>query len=222
MTPNSDDAPHAVAYRTRWGRASIAMIAGFATVTAMAVSALNGALGSSFVATSARGELAVDGLKTDQVAAIVRNVPTKDFNGQPSSEWVATFLIGHGYANGVCLTEKASMFGQTVTLLLFAGDQDPSTSEIEVNGLTLDVFDANAFLQAQGNTAVNKSPTEIAIPGVPLLAGASPYEFGLEAQSVVLQNATATVLDGGLLELPADISLDARMVMGDVDCPAPG
>lgn len=217
-TTNPDD----TAYRTRWGRASIAMVAGFAAVTGMAVSAFNGALGASYVATSSRGDLAVDGLRTDQVAAIVRNVPTKDFNGAPSSEWVATFLIGHGFANGVCLTEKATLFGQTVTLLLFAGDQDPATSEIEVNGLTLDVFDAKAFLQAQGTTFVNKNPADIVIPGVPPAAGASTSEFGLEAQSVVLQNATATVLSGGLLELPADISLDARMIMGDANCPAPG
>ncbi|MBJ8348441.1 hypothetical protein [Antrihabitans sp. YC2-6] len=211
-----------VEYRTRWGRASIAIGTAFLLVFGMAYSMATGAFGSTYVATTSRGQLAADGLTTDHVAAIVRKVPVKNVDGSIYDEYVASFLIGTGQANGICLTEKASLLGQTVTLLIEAGDDDPSTDEIQVNGLVLNVFDANAFLQAQGNTYVNKNPLDIVIDGAPTAPGSGTSEFGLEAQGVVLQRATATVQDGELVEVPPGISLKAQMLMGDYECPPPG
>lgn len=208
-----------VVYRTRWGRASVAAGLAFALVAGIGLTMFRGALAASYVATSTSGGLTASGLTTDQVGAIVRAIPVRNANSENYDEWVATFLIGHGYANSVCLTEKATLFGQTVTLMLTAGDDDPSTNEIEIEGLTLNVYDATTYLQAQGMTYINKNPGDIAIPGAPTASGASPVEFGLEAQNAVLRGVTARVSDAELIHLPNVADLKANFLVGDRECP---
>jgi hypothetical protein len=207
-----------VVYRTRWGRASIAAGLAFALVAGIGLTMFRGALAASYVATSTSGDLTASGLTTEQVGAIVRAIPVKNANGDTYDEWVATFMIGKGYANTVCLTEKATLFGQTVTMLLRAGDDDPSTQEIALDGLTLNVYDASTFLQAQGMTYINKNPGEIAIAGAPTAPGASSVEFGLEAQNAVLRGVTARVSDAELIHLPNVANLSVSFMMGDHSC----
>jgi hypothetical protein len=215
MIEESDE----VVYRTRWGRTSIAASLAFALVAGIGLTMFKGALAASYVATSTSGGLTASGLNTEQVGAIVRAIPVRNSNGETYDEWVATFLIGKGYANTVCLTEKATLFGQTVTLMLTAGDDDPATNEIELDGLTLNVYDATTYLQAQGMTSINKNPVDINIPGAPPATGASPLEFGLEAQNAVLRGVTARVSDAELIHLPNVQNLKADFLVGDRDCP---
>ena len=209
-------------YGTRWGRAGFLSGAALLAVGGMAFGMANGAFGASYIATSSKGGLAVDGLRTDHVAAVVRPMDVKAPDGTVYQDYVASFMIGTGFANGVCLTEKTTMLGQTITLMIHAGDQDPSTEEIALDGLVLNVFDADAFLQTLGDTYVSKNPLDIAIEGTPSMTGLQPGEFGLEAGGVVLKHAVATVQDGELVRLPPGVRVQAEMLVGDHDCPSPG
>ena len=219
MTPDPIAAP-AATYGTRWGRAGIAAGAAFLAVGAMSYGMVGGALGSSYVATSAAGALTVQGLRTDHVAAITRPMLVKAADGSIYTDYVATFLIGTGYVNGLCFTEKATILGQPFTVLVTAGDDDPSTEEIQLDGMALDIFEADAFLQALGTTYVNKNPMDIAIDRVPTTPGAGPDDFGLEAGGVVLKHAVVRHQGAEITRLPPGVRLEAQMLVGDHDCPS--
>ena len=201
-------------YGTRWGRAGVFAVAGLAAAAGVTSAIFNGAFGSAYISTSSQGDLKVVGLSTDQVGAITRLVPIKDANGNISTRGVATFMIGTATASGVCLAKQTSLLGQPMTLVLHAG----GPNGIAVQGLTLNAMQAAGFLQATGNTEVNKNAMDISIPGSPEVTDRKPDAFGLEAQGLILRNVAATVQDARLVNVPGGLSLDARMVVGHVSC----
>ena len=210
-----------VEYGTRWGRAALPFFAALLLVFGLGISMAKGALGASYIATSGAGQFTTDGVRAGPLGLVVKPVPVKDFNGQVSDKWVLGFSIGHAFANGICVSEKATLLGQTVTLLIQGGDDDPSTYEIEVNGISANALEAHTFLQTQGDAYVNKNPADIYPAGSPYPLGGTPFEFGLEAQGAELKGVSGYLQDAQLSYVPGLTALNAKMVMGDAECPEP-
>lgn len=211
--------------RTRWGRSSILMAGGLAGSAAIAASLMNtGAFASEFVSTSAQSEAVLYGLRTPENGAYVRGITTHDFNGNPDTEYVATFQLPLAYANTVCLTHKMEMLGQPVTLVIYLGDKDPSTTEITVQGINLDVLTADLDLTLYGDTGVNRAPSTITgmLEGSPSVIPLSDDEVGLYAAGgAFLGRASATLLNAEVIRAEGVPLLDAQIIYGDFDCPPP-
>ena len=190
--------------RTRWGRSSILMAGGLASSAAIAASLMTGAANASaFISTSAQTELTAYGLRTFHNTALVRGITTHDYNGNPDTEYVATFSIPAATANTLCVTHKMEMLGQPVTIVIDVGDKDPSTNEITIDGINLDVLTADTSLALYGDTSVNQAPStmDLSSEGAPTVDPVSDEEVGIHAQGGAgLSGAAATLLNAEIVQ----------------------
>jgi hypothetical protein len=220
MSDNLTD--QATVNRTRWGRSSVLMAGGLAGAAAIAATLMStGAYASEFISTSAQSEITVYSLRTPHNTALVRGITTHDYNGNPDTEYVATFQVPSAVANTLCLTHKMEMLGQPVTLMIDIGDMDPTTTEIQVNGINLDILTADTSLTLFGDTSVNQAPStmDISSEGAPTVDPVSDDEIGIHpVGGALLSGASATLLNAEVVHAEGIPTLDARLIMDDVDC----
>jgi|GEM_PF-5164568 len=224
MTPHQSESetgsdPHdiAVRYGTRWGVFGLVLMPALAIVGGIGVALASGALALSLVAQSGTLDLATTGLTGQGFGVVVPSVPVGGGAVTPS----ARIGVGAARINGLCLAQRFDVLGKPFTALITGGDADPSTFEIGVDGLVLDVADVHGVIRAGGELQVNKSGAEVRpAPGIDLAGPGN--RFGLQAGTVTLANIQATVRDvviPNLLSLP---NFGIRVLAGTQRCPAPG
>ncbi|TSD99756.1 hypothetical protein FOS14_10890 [Skermania sp. ID1734] len=181
---------------------------------------MNGALATTITATQAKGTLTTSGLQGTGLGAVVKPVPVKDSSGKVHQSWVARFGLQHASVKDLCITEKASLLGQVVTLMVTVGG--PNTpADIELGGVILDAYKADARIVLKGTTAINKNGRDVAVAGSPITLDGQPDEFGLQSEAAELQNVTGTI---STIQVPAGLSAPSvrgTFAFGDRNCPTP-
>lgn len=210
------------AHGTRWRRT--AMIAAPALILAGVVGAnvANGALAASFVAQSTTATLTAESISGQGVGLVALPNRVKDKNGNVGEQPVARFGIAHAKVGGLCFAQHASVLGQDVTLFVTSTDNDPATSEIELNGVILDATNAAGSIQTIGDAAVNKNGKDIQVGTSTIDLGGTADQFGLQAPGLELKNITAKVLDLTIPDTFTSPAVTAHIKRGKVDCPPPG
>lgn len=206
---------------TRWPRTIAVMAPALIAVAAIGINVMNGAIAASFTSQSSTAELVAGNVIADDVGAVLVLNPTKFPDGQVGGKWVTRFGIANAQISGLCIAQRASLFGKPVTLLITADDGDPATMESVAPGVTMDLFQAIGDIRMSGNTLLNKNAADVRAGDSGIELKGEPPQFGLEAGRVNLRNISAQVQDLVIANVLTTPSFKAEMKLDDVNCPRP-
>ena len=213
----SEDSAEQGSYGTRWGIFAAAFTPAIALAGAALTAIATGALAVSFVAESGSMRLTTSGLRAGGVG--LGSVLVRHGNGK--SFYEARVGVADATGNGLCISQRFAILGMHYTLVLKAGDNDPSTYEIKANGLLLDVPQLRGQIYTSGQTQVNKNAAEVRIGDSALSLNGTPDRFGLQAETGVFKQLEATVHDIVIPNVLATPNFSLDVLPGDHPCPAP-
>lgn len=210
---------HDVVYGTRWSRVLVLLLPVALVLGGLGASFAKGVIAASFVTQSSSMSLLAGGVRADGVGLIATAIPVKSADGQVGDDYVLRFGVDTATVNSMCLAQKVTVLGQTVTLLVNATDGDPSTYEIKANGLTLDVTSAVGYVGTGGTTAVNKNARDVVVAGGNNVSlNGSPQAFGLQAGQLDLRNIRASVKNVVVPNALATPAFSMNLVPGNKEC----
>lgn len=207
---------------TRWGRTALIAVPALVLAGVVGANIAGGALAASFVAQSTTASLTAESISGQGAGLVALPNRIKDKNGNIGEQPVARFGIAHARVGGLCFAQHATVLGQDVTLFVTSTDDDPSTSEIELNGVILDATNAAGSIQTIGDAAVNKNGKDIQVGTSAIDLGGTADQFGLQAPGLELKNIKAKVLDLTIPNTFTSPAVTAHIKRGNVDCPTPG
>ncbi len=201
-------------YGTRWGRALLAMLPPFLVVGSVGSAVATGVLTATYTSQASSLGVSVRSLVGGPAAIVAVNQPSKAVDGSVYGHEVLRIGLTDAQAEGLCATQQASMFGQTVTLKL----EIPS---VTVKGLNLDAEAAVGNVTLSGNTAMNINAADAGAPALPAPLGGQSDDLGITADKLALTGTVAHVQSAQLTSavLPG---LSAKLEMGATECAAPG
>ncbi|CAM3808594.1 hypothetical protein [Smaragdicoccus niigatensis] len=196
---------------TRWGRALALIIGALIPAGFIGAAAASSALGAGLAMQSDQASFTTAGISTDDpLGIIVHPQLVKDKNGNTYTEYVVKLQASNAVARGICVAEKVSLFGQTLTILIESGDQ-----EIQISGVSATIHTVSTSLKATGTVRLNQNAADVSAGGVSL--GGAFGELGITAGGASLGSASGT-LQGAMLKGGSISDLHARLVPGDVSC----
>ncbi len=202
-------------YGTRWPRTVLVFGAALAVVAALLSAVGPAVLAGGVNAQASRLDASIGRLAVRDASFVVTPVPIKGSDRE--QRWVLRLGVGHGEVTGLCATQKATLLGQTVTLLLDFGDRT-----VQLTNAILDIEYAQADIRFQGNIQLNRRGDQITIPGTSISLAGRPDDLGLSAGGATLDHLLAGARDITIVQGTVSIpDLDVKIVRGDVTCPPP-
>lgn len=208
-------------YGTRWGTMLKAFVPAVGLVGVTSALIFNGVIAASFVAESGTLRLTTSGLRANNIAIALQDVPK---GGSGAGRFDARIAAGDATINGLCFTQSVSILGVPFTLKVTGGDNDPSTYEVHATGLVLDATGAQGQIILNGHTEVNKNAASLTVGNSGINVSGDPQRFGLQADSAVLKQVTAIVHD---IDVPNALTVPTLKISvepGDPsanECPPP-
>ena len=196
---------------TRWLRACALIVGAMIPVGVIGASTAGSAMAMGFAAQSVRGTFVTDGIVTnDPLGIILHPQLTKDAEGNTYMQYVVKLQATNATVRGLCIAEKATMFGQTFTLIIESDDQ-----AIQVTGVQGTVYSVSTALTATGSIQLNQNAADISIGGESL--GGRQGELGIAAGGASLGPSHGT-LQAAHIKGANIADFHARLVPGDASC----
>ncbi|CAM3808863.1 DUF6230 family protein [Smaragdicoccus niigatensis] len=198
-------------YGTRWLRALLFMIAALVPVAILGAATAKNALAMAMATQSLRGTFTTQGIVTnDAVGIIIHPQLAKDANGNTYKQYVVKLQATNATVQGLCVAEKMSVFGQTMTILIETGDQ-----AVQVTGVWATLHTVQTSLNASGSLQLNQNASDVVAGGESL--GGVLGELGITTQGATLGPAHGT-LQAANIKGASLADFHARLVPGDVSC----
>ncbi|KAA0023826.1 DUF6230 family protein [Antrihabitans cavernicola] len=206
---------------TRWPRVFAVLLPVLLVVGGIGLSIGKGVLAASVVAQSTDATLVTAGLRGDGVGLIIAANPTKNPDGTVGSTFVRRVGVGKAIANGLCLAQPVKVMGMTYTVLITAGDKDPSTYEIALDGVVLNATYVKGYVGTTGNAQVNKNAADVQVAGSSISLDGASDSFGLQAQKIDLRDISANVQNIDVPNTLAAPGFTVKVARGTQQCPSP-
>lgn len=195
---------------TYWLRTCGLVIAALIPVGIIGTSNAGSAMAMGMATQSLRGTFTTDGIVTnDPVGIIIHPQLAKSADGKTYTQYVVKLQAARATVNGLCVAEKMTVFGQTLTLII------KSSQGVEVDGVWATLHTVSTSLDAFGTLRLNQNAADVVAGGDSL--GGVLGEFGISAGGAKLGRSHGT-LQAAMIKNATIGNFQARLVPGDASC----
>lgn len=204
-------------FGTRWRvmlpAAGLAVAAAAGLASAMAT----GVLAVGFTSEQGTMTLTTKGLRSSQFKIITAGADVRHSDGTTTNDPQVRIDLGPTDIDGLCATQRFSILGVTMTLVVEAGDDVAGNYDVHADTLVIDAAGAKGHISAQGTMHFNENAASVAAD-----VGGQPDQFGLQARQGALTNVTAVVRSIDVPRALSATNFHVTLKSGSFSCPDPG